>query len=67
MQLEQQAARADRRAAESEQRAVELNRVLDETAASFEELKQEHATALDELAWYKRWAFGRRRTRSEAV
>jgi len=37
--------------------------VLDETAASFEELKQEHAATLDELAWYKRWAFGRRRER----
>jgi len=66
VQLEQQAARADRRAAESEQRAVELNRVLDETAASFEELKQEHAAALDEPAWYKRWAFGRRRERFTA-
>ena len=25
--------------------------------------KQEHAATLDELAWYKRWAFGRRRER----
>ncbi|GAG47434.1 unnamed protein product, partial [marine sediment metagenome] len=30
---------------------------------SFEGLKQEHAATLDELAWYKRWAFGRRRER----
>ncbi|MCP4308811.1 MAG: IS66 family transposase [Gammaproteobacteria bacterium] len=36
---------------------------MDETAASFEELKQEHAATLDELAWHKRWAFGRRRER----
>jgi len=63
VQLEQQAAQAQRRVAESQQQAAELNRVLDETAASFEELKQEHAAALDELAWYKRWAFGRRRER----
>ncbi len=70
VQLEQQAEEAkqrveeaQRRAAESEQQAVELNRVLDETAASFEDLKQEHAAALHELAWYKRWAFGRRRER----
>ena len=70
LQLEQQAeeakqqtAEAERRAAESEQQAVELNRVLDETAASFEQLKQEHAATLDELAWHKRWAFGRRRER----
>ncbi len=70
VQLEQQAeeakqgvAEAQRCVAKSEQEAAELNRVLDETAASFEELKQEHAAALDELAWYKRWAFGRRRER----
>lgn len=56
-------AQAQQRAAASEQQAAELNRVLDETAASFEELKQEHTAALDELAWYKRWAFGRRRER----
>jgi len=63
VQLEQQAEEAHRRAAESQQQAAELNRVLDETAASFEELKQEHTATLDELAWYKRWAFGRRRER----
>ena len=70
VQLEQQAAEAERRAAaaeqrvvESEQQVAELNRVLDETAASYEELKQEHAATLDELAWHKRWAFGRRRER----
>jgi len=59
----QRAEQAERRASESQQQAAELNRVLDETAASFEELKQEHAAILDELAWYKRWAFGRRRER----
>ena len=63
VQLEQHAEEAQQRAAKAEQEAVELNRVLDETAASFEDLKQEHAAALDELAWYKRWAFGRRRER----
>ena len=70
MQLEQQAEEASQRAeqaqrhaVESDQQAAELNRVLDETAASFEELKQEHAATLDELAWHKRWAFGRRRER----
>jgi transposase len=62
-EAKQRAEEAQRRAAESEQQAAELNRVLDETAASFEDLKQEHAAALDELAWYKRWAFGRRRER----
>ncbi len=62
-EAKQQAGQAQQRAAESDRQAAELNRVLDETAASFEELKQEHATTLDELAWYKRWAFGRRRER----
>ncbi len=63
VQLEQQVEEAQQRAAESDQQAAELNRVLNETAASFEELKQEHAAVLDQLAWYKRWAFGRRRER----
>ena len=47
----------------SEQQVAELNRVLGETAASYQELQQEHAATLDELAWYKRWAYGRRRER----
>jgi len=66
VQLERQAGEAkhrateaEQRAADSEQRSAELGRVLDETAVSFDQLKQEHATTLDELAWYKRWAFGR--------
>jgi transposase len=54
---------AEQRAAEREQQVAELGRVLDETAASYQELQQEHAATLDELAWYKRWAFGRRRER----
>ena len=37
--------------------------MLDETAASYKSLQQEHAATLDELAWHKRWAFGRRRER----
>ena len=70
LELEQQVADAKRdasqveqRVAESEKEAAELRRVLDETAASYETLQQEHAVTLDELAWYKRWAFGRRRER----
>ena len=58
-----QSVQLEQKATASQQQAAELNRVLDETAASFEELKQEHAATLDELAWYKRWAFGRRRER----
>ena len=62
-QLEQQTTEAQSRASASEQQVVELTRVLDETAASYEELQQVHAATLDELAVYKRWVFGRRRER----
>ena len=61
----QQATDLERRVAESEHQVAELNRVLSETSASYELLQQEHAATLDELAWYKRWAFGRRRERFE--
>jgi hypothetical protein len=61
----QQATQLERRVVESEQQAAELNRVLSETSTSYERLQQEHAATLDELAWYKRWAYGRRRERFE--
>jgi transposase len=58
-----QATQLERRAVDSEKQVAELNRVLSETSASYQELQQEHAATLDELAWYKRWAYGRRRER----
>ncbi|MHC4181601.1 MAG: hypothetical protein ACYSWU_29255, partial [Planctomycetota bacterium] len=45
------------------EQVAELERVLDETAASYEELRQEHTATLEQLAWYKRWVHGRRRER----
>jgi transposase len=42
------------------QRAAELSRVLDETAASYEELHATHQAALEELSALKRWIYGRR-------
>jgi transposase len=45
------------------QQVAELGRVLDETAESYEELRQEHTAVLEQLAWYKRWVHGRRRER----
>jgi transposase len=42
------------------QRAAELSRVLDETAASYGELQTAHQAALDELSALKRWIYGRR-------
>jgi transposase len=40
--------------------ATELERVLDETAASYEELQATHQAALEELSALKRWIYGRR-------
>jgi transposase len=41
----------------------ELERVLDKTAASYEELSETHETTVDELNALKRWIYGRRRER----
>jgi transposase len=60
-----QAMQLEQRTAEAQQRVAELGRVLDATSASFQDLQQEHASALEELAWYKRWVHGRRRERME--
>jgi transposase len=60
---ERRLADAERRANESQQQVTDLGRVLDETADSFEQLRQEHAATLEELAWYKRWVHGRRSER----
>ena len=63
VQLQRRTENVEQRAIESAQRVAELDRVLDATSASFEELRQEHASTLEELAWYKRWVHGRRRER----
>jgi len=41
-------------------RVEELSRVLDETAATYDELQATHQAALEELSALKRWIFGRR-------
>jgi transposase len=41
----------------------EQRRVLDATAASFEDLRQQHEALRDELALYRRWVYGPRRER----
>lgn len=45
------------------QQTSELERVLDETAASFEQLKDKHQATVDELNRLKRWVYGQRRER----
>ena len=42
------------------QRASELSRVLEKTAASYGELQATHQAALEELRALKRWIYGRR-------
>lgn len=42
------------------QRAEELSRVLDATAASYQELQATHQAAVEELNALKRWIYGRR-------
>ena len=42
------------------QRAAELSRVLEKTAASYGELQATHQAALEELSALKRWIYGRR-------
>jgi hypothetical protein len=49
---EGRAVAAEGRASESQQQVTDLGRVLDETAASFEQLRQRHEATLEELAWY---------------
>jgi transposase len=63
VESEQRLKASTQRVTESEQEASELKRVLEETAVSFEELRQEHAAALEELAQLKRWIYGQRRER----
>ena len=43
--------------------ASELECVLDQTAASYEELQETHQATIDELNRLKRWAYGRRSER----
>jgi len=46
-----------------EQQLGEQSRVLDETAACYEQLREERDALKDELALFRRWVFGRRRER----
>ena len=45
------------------QQAAELERVLDKTAASYEELQETHQATIEELNRLKRWIYGRKRER----
>jgi len=60
---EAQMTASEQKTAATEQQIAELNRVLDATSDSHQELRQQHAATLEELAWYKRWVHGRRSER----
>ena len=59
----QEATQRERRVVNAERQVAELSRVLDETAASHQQLQEIHEAAVDELNALKRWIYGRRRER----
>ena len=59
----QQSMQLEQRAATAEQQAAELNRILDETSATYHDLQEQHTATLEELAAIKRWLYGQRRER----
>lgn len=56
----QEATQRERHVVNAERQVAELSRVLDETAASHQQLKEIHEAAVDELNALKRWIYGRR-------
>src|SRR4249919_391307 len=58
-----EAKKLERRAEDSERVATEIGRILEETATSYEELKQSHQAALNEINRLKQWIYGRRHER----
>ena len=52
--------------AEQRQRYTDLEQVLDRTAQDFEQLREEHQKAIDELRLLRRWIYGSRRERHVA-
>src|SRR3984957_14636115 len=59
----QRADDAQRRADDARRRIDELERVLGQTAAQYDPLKQDHAELEETLALLRRYLFGRRRER----
>ena len=60
---QRQAEKTERQAEEARRRIVELERVLEATAADYSQLQQEHAEPAETLALYRRYIFGPRRER----
>ncbi len=59
----QEARQRERHVVDAELKVAELNRVLDATAASYEELQETHQATVEELNRLKRWIYGRKRER----
>ena len=59
----QEARQRERHVVDAEREVTELRRVLDQTAASYEQLQESHQAMADELNRIKRWIYGRKRER----
>jgi transposase len=60
---QQRAEDANRQSEDVKHRAEELQRILNETAADYDRLKEENAALAEELALIRRYAYGQRRER----
>ena len=64
-QLQQHAEQLQQHA-EQLQRYIDLEQVLDRTAQDFDQLREDHQKAIDELRLLRRWIYGSRRERHVA-
>lgn len=66
MMEQQHAEQLQQQHAEQHQRYTDLEQVLDRTAQDFEQLREDHQKAIDELRLLRRWIYGSRRERHVA-
>ena len=64
--MEQRASEYQQQHAEQQQRYSDLEQVLDRTAKDFDQLREDHQKAIDEVRLLRRWIYGSRRERHVA-
>ena len=64
--MAQQYVMMEQQHAEEQQRYVDLEQVLDRTAKDFDQLREAHQKAIDEVRLLRRWIYGSRRERHVA-